>query len=39
MSAEFLTKHYRWRAVELAYRLLEIIDTRWPAEKVSEPRR
>jgi hypothetical protein len=38
-SAEFLTEHYRWRAVEQAHRLLEIIDTSWPAEKVSEPRR
>jgi hypothetical protein len=35
---EFLTEHYRWRAVEQAHRLLEIIDTRWPAETVSEPR-
>ena len=38
-SAEFLTEHFRWRAVEQAHRLLEIIDTRWPAETDSEPRR
>ena len=36
---DVLTEHYRWRAVEQAHRLLEIIDTRWPAEKVSEPGR
>jgi hypothetical protein len=35
-AQEFLTEHYRWRAVEQAHRLLEIIDKRWPAEKVSE---
>src|SRR5438876_2796411 len=38
-SQEFLTEHFRWRAVEQAHRLLEIIDKRWPAETVSEPRR
>jgi hypothetical protein len=38
-SAEFLTEHFRWRAVEQAHRLLEIIDTRWPAEKVGETHR
>lgn len=38
-STEFLTEHSRWRAVEQAHRLLEIIDKRWPAETVSEPRR
>jgi hypothetical protein len=38
-SQEFLTEHFRWRAVEQAHRLLEIIDRRWPTEAVSEPRR
>ena len=38
-SQEFLTEHYRWRAVEQAHRLLEIIDKRWPAETGSETRR
>jgi hypothetical protein len=38
-SKELLTEHYRWRAVEQAHRLLEIIDKRWPAEKASEARR
>ena len=37
-AQEFLTEHFRWRAVEQAHRLLEIIDKRWPAETVSEPR-
>ncbi len=35
-SAELLTEHYRWRAIEQAHRLPEIIDTRWPAETVRE---
>jgi hypothetical protein len=35
-AQEFLTEHFRWRAVEQAHRLLEIIDKRWPAE--GEPR-
>jgi hypothetical protein len=38
-SAEFLTEHFRWRAVEQAHRLLEIIDTRWPSERVGETHR
>jgi hypothetical protein len=38
-SQEFLTEHFRWRTIGQAHRLLEIIDTRWPAEKVSELRR
>ena len=38
-SQEYLTEHYRWRAVEQAHRLLEIIDKRWPAESVTEPRK
>ena len=37
-SQEFLTEHFRWRAVEQAHRLLEIIDKRWPAETGGEPR-
>ena len=37
-SQEFLTEHFRWRAVEQAHRLLEIIDKRGPAEAVNEPR-
>ena len=37
-SQEFLTEHFRWRAVEQAHRLLEIIDKRWPAGKESEAR-
>ena len=36
-AQEFLKEHFRWRAVEQARRLLEIIDKRWPAEKVGEP--
>jgi len=31
-AQELLTEHVRWRAVEQAHRLLEIIDTRWPAK-------
>ncbi|HYL85880.1 MAG TPA: hypothetical protein VE263_16755 [Candidatus Angelobacter sp.] len=31
-AQEFLTEHYRWRAVEQAHRLLEIIDKRWLAD-------
>jgi hypothetical protein len=38
-AQEFLTEHFLWPAVEQAHRLLEIIDKRWPAETVSEPRR
>ncbi len=37
-AQEFLAEHFRWRAVEQAHRLLEIIDTRWPAEDTSEAR-
>jgi hypothetical protein len=38
-SKELLTEHYRWRAIEWAHRLLEMFDKRWPAERVSGPRR
>ncbi len=38
-AQEFLTEHFRWRTVEQARRLLEIIDKRWPAEDTSEARR
>ena len=37
-SQEFLTEHFRWRAIEQAHRLLEIIDTRWPPETAGGPR-
>jgi len=38
-AQELLTEHFRWRAVEQAHRLLEIIDKRWPGEAVSGPPR
>ncbi len=38
-AQEPLTEHFRWRAVEQAHRLLEIIDKSWPGETGSESRR
>jgi len=34
-AQELLAEHFRWRAVEQAHRLLEIIDRRWPSHNIA----